>query len=121
MTAPAKDFAARSVTKPATNSRKRPSTSALLLSEVIGTGLLSARQLSNALSVPVPLLEAACLGEAALPTAHQRGLALLVLDQGGEFPELMRLAHRLLAQAEATLRMASGEVACHALAPVFWR
>jgi hypothetical protein len=101
--------------------RQRPSASTLLLSEVIGAGLVSARQLASALSVPVPLLEAACAGDAVLPTMHQRGLALLVLEVGAEFPELLRLAHRLLSQTEAMLRMESGETACHSLAPVIWR
>ena len=91
------------------------------LAMMLGVRRAGVSQAASALSVPVPLLEAACAGDAVLPTMHQRGLALLVLEVGAEFPELLRLAHRLLSQTEAMLRMESGETACHSLAPVIWR
>ena len=94
---------------------------AMLLAEVMGAGLLSARQLLEALSLPRERLEAVCSGDVALPTVHQRALALLVIERGAEYPDLVRRAHRLLGQTEAALRVEAGNTELHSLAPVYWR
>jgi len=97
---------------------RKVTTAGRLLQKLLTDDQSVLERLALTAAIPVERLTRAATGERHLRPMEQLRLAeWLILHS----PPLKRQAFALRAQVLAADRMASGETACHSLAPVVWR
>ena len=97
---------------------RKVTTAGRLLQKLLQDDQRVLERLALTAAIPVERLTRAATGERQLRPMEQLRLAEWLIRHS---PPLKRQAFALRAQVLAADRMASGETACHSLAPVAWR